>query len=315
MSRLGALFDTSRSDTRRVGLGLATATAVISGFAVFLNGMAVKSFADPIVYTTMKNGVAAAILVGLALVVTRGAVGTPRRALPGLIVLGIVGGSIPFVLFFTGLAEATAPAAAFIHKTLFIWVAVLAVLFLRERIGWLQAAALGILLVAQLLIQTPAGVGFGAGEVLIALATGLWAIEAVVARRLLPGVGTPVAAAARMGIGLVILAAFVTASGRLGAVATMGAEQWMWILITGVVLAGYVATWYAALRRAPASAVTAVLTLGAPITAGLQLVGAGRAPDPAAVGGYVLVVIAVAAVWVLVTRSKAGARPAGAGSG
>jgi len=60
--------------------------------------------------------------------------------------IAIVGGSLPFLLFFTGLSLASAPSAAFIHKTLFIWVAFLAVPFLGERLGWAQICALGVLL-------------------------------------------------------------------------------------------------------------------------------------------------------------------------
>ena len=59
---------------------------------------------------------------------------------------------MPFILFFTGLAQASAPSAAFIHKTLFVWVALLAVPFLGERLGWLQLAALGVLLAGQALV-------------------------------------------------------------------------------------------------------------------------------------------------------------------
>jgi drug/metabolite transporter (DMT)-like permease len=43
--------------------------------------------------------------------------------------------------------------------------------------------------------------------------------------------------------------------------------QWWWVLVPGLLLFGYVVTWYHALRHAPATVVTCVLTLGAPITA------------------------------------------------
>ncbi len=51
-------------------------------------------------------------------------------------------------------------------------------------------------------------------------------------------------------------------------------EQWRWILLTGLLLTAYVATWYAALARAQAVDVTAVLVFGAVVTA--LLVGRGR---------------------------------------
>ena len=51
--------------TARAGLVLAAVTAVISGFSVFVNASAVRAFDDPVVFTTLKNGVAAVILVAL----------------------------------------------------------------------------------------------------------------------------------------------------------------------------------------------------------------------------------------------------------
>ena len=158
--------------------------------------------------------------------------------------------------------------------------------FLRERIGALQIAALIILLGSQLLIQSPAGVGWASGETMIAIATAFWAVEVIVAKRLLASVPPSVAAAARMGIGLLVLVGFLAVTGGLSGMGAMSAEQWAWVLGTGLLLSGYVATWYAALKRAPASAVTAVLTLGAPITAALQLMSTGQLPPPAIALGY-----------------------------
>src|SRR5262249_10561776 len=130
------------------GIVLAVGAALISGLAIFLNAFAVKQVPDAAVYTTLKNGVAAAVLVGVALISGRAG---DVRAIPGrrwipILTVGFVGGSIPFILFFTGLAQASAPSAAFIQKTLFVWVALLAVVFLGERLGLASIAALVVLL-------------------------------------------------------------------------------------------------------------------------------------------------------------------------
>lgn len=299
------------STQRGLGLGLAALTAVISGVSVFVNASAVREFGDPILFTTLKNGVAAVLLAALAVATVRGGWQPTVRGSAGLVALGIIGGSVPFMLFFSGLAQATAPAAAVIHKTLFALVAVLAVVFLRERLGALQVGALAVLLASQLLIQTPVGVGWGTGETFIAIATVLWALEVILAKRVLGSTPSPVAATARMGIGLVVLVGYLAVSGGLAGIWTLGAGQWGWVLLTGALLSGYVATWYAALRRAPASAVTAVLTLGAPLTAGLQLVGSGQAPAPGVAAGYGLCLLGVAAVAWLTLRRETRSRTAG----
>lgn len=125
----------------------------------------------------------------------------------------------------TAQEDPTAPAAAVIHKTLFAWVAVLAVIFLRERIGALQVAALAVLLGSQFLIQTPVGVAWGSCATMIALATGTWAIEVVVAKRVLRGTRSSVAAAARMGLGLVVLVGFLAMTDGLAGVTSLRADQ------------------------------------------------------------------------------------------
>jgi drug/metabolite transporter (DMT)-like permease len=297
--------------TTRWGIGLATVTALISGVAVFVNGFAVTQLPDAAVYTTLKNGVAAAILLGIALLVVRRSEvrALDRRAWGGMAVVAVIGGSVPFILFFSGLAAASAPTAAFIHKTLFIWVALLAVPVLGERLGWYPIAGLGALLVAQVMVTPPTGIVWGAGETMIAAATLLWAVEVILVKRLLRTVPSPLLAAARLGLGLIVLIGYLAVSGRLGIVVTLGAEQWAWAVLTGVILAGYVATWYAALHRAPAHVVASVLVLGAPITAALGALTGGTVPAAPVLAGQVLIVVAVLIVAVHAVRPL-GTRPA-----
>ena len=119
------------------GIALALATAIISGFSVYLNGRFVKLFDDPTLLAAVRNGLVGLALVGIA--VGAGTLPAIRRLSGrermGLLAIGIIGGGIPFALFFEGLALSSSPAAAVIHKTLFLWVAVLAVPFLGERLG------------------------------------------------------------------------------------------------------------------------------------------------------------------------------------
>jgi drug/metabolite transporter (DMT)-like permease len=299
------------TNTQR-GVMLALATAAISGLSVYINAFGVKLVPDAAVYTTAKNGVAALILVGLALALgARAEVpGLRRRQRAGLVAVALIGGSIPFVLFFSGLALATAPTAAFIHKTLFVWVALLAVPLLGERLGLIPVAALGVLLVGQVLMTPPTGVGWGPGETMIAAATLLWSVEVIVAKRLLVDVSAPLLAASRMGLGALFLVGYLALSGRLAGLAALPSEALIWILATGVLLAGYVSTWYGALRLAPATTVTSILVLAAVGTGVLSALTTGAAPDTRVVVGYLLVVAAVALIIVNATRlQRPDARP------
>jgi drug/metabolite transporter (DMT)-like permease len=285
-----------RLSTRAAGVALAFVTACVSGVAVYVNAKGVTRFDDPTVYTTAKNAVAGVFLLGLALPLLRrrtadGRVARPRtrRHWLGLVAIACIGGSVPFVLFFEGLARAGATQAAFIHKTLVVWVAVLAVVFLRERLGPLHVLAIGLLIAGQVLLVPSVGVvTFGAGEAMILGATLLWAVEVILVKRLVAGLEPRTLAAARMGLGALVLVLWVAVSGRASDLLALGATQWGWAVLTGVLLAAYVATWYAALARAEAVDVTAVLVLGAVVTAVL----AGAA-DGVAVDGLGLAVVSL----------------------
>lgn len=292
------------------GVALAAATALISGFSVFVNSYAVKELPDAALFTTLKNGLAAALLLALATAVLRRrrlSLRLDRGATLRLTLIAIVGGSVPFLLFFGGLAQATAPSAAFIHKTLFVWVALLAVPFLGERLGWLQIGALAALVVSQLLIVPPNGVSWGMGETMIAAATLLWSVEVVLAKRLLARVDPLVVGVGRLGIGLLVLVGYLALTGRLGLVGGLAPSQWAWVALTGVLLAGYVATWLSALRLAPATVVTSVLVLGAPITATLDLVVNGKVPAASPLLGHGLILLTAALIAVAAYRARAGA--------
>ena len=261
------------------GLLWALGTALISGVSVYVNKFGVLQVSDPFVYTTLKNSlVAVGFLAVVGLFASRHEL---RRFSPrqwaGWVALGLIGGGAPFLLFFQGLSTAAAPSAALIHKTLFLWVALLAVPLLGERLGRWQVAGLGVLAIGQYLLQPPSAWGWGRGEMLILLATVLWAVETIVAKKVLPSISARTGALGRMGIGALTMWLFLGLSGRASAAVALSGAQWLWIVITSVFLMGYVWTWYHALKAAPAVVVTSVLTLGAVITIILTTVLEGRA--------------------------------------
>ena len=302
--------------TRRKGILLATATAVISGLAVFVNGYGVRAWAevaDATTYTTLKN-LMAALLIGVVagVLLRRDSVEKPsipksRRQRWMLASIAVLGGSVPFVLFFEGLAAATSAQAAFLHKTLIIWVGILALVFLRERIGWPQVAAIGLLVWGQIaLLGLGQQVGFGRGELMILGATLMWSVEVIVAKKVLSEVCWSTVALARMVGGSLVLVLWVLIRGVSVQWTALTSTHFMWIVVTGIFLAAYVLSWFAALSRAPAVDVTAVLVAGALITAFLQTNVRGVAmPNPL---GLTLISAGVALVVLISWRAEPHAR-------
>lgn len=294
--------------SRTKGITLAGVTAVVSGVAVFVNGYGVRRFPDATTYTTAKNLVAALVIAALLALSRRRSVPRPSRpSTPaqrlGLLAVAVIGGSVPFVLFFEGLARANSSDAAFIHKTLVAWVALLAVTALRERLTPVHVGAMALILVGQ--AQVRGGVGWpdaASGEVLILAATWCWAIEVVVAKRLLADLPPLAVGTARMAGGAAILTAWVVVSGRVDELLALGLPQIGWVLLTGAILSAYVVTWHHALALAPALDVTAVLVAGALITALLNASVEGVPLSPQALG---LILIAAGAA-VVVAQAAVG---------
>ena len=275
---------------------LALGAAVISGFSIWVNSYAVKEVRDPTVFAGAKNALVGIAFLALLAAAPRrkaSAARWGRRSVAALVGLGVIGGSVPFVLFFEGLASAGPGNGAFIQKTLFLWVALLAVPLLGERLSPWHVFALAMLALAQWLIGHPAGFEFGRPEAMILAATLLWACEVMVARWLLPELGALVGATARMGIGGLALVGYVAVTGKLDVLTGLSSGQWLWVIVTAAILFFYVGAWYGALRLAPATVVTSILTLGAPITAFLSTQFSGRpAPTGEQIAGYVLVAAA-----------------------
>ena len=95
------------------GLILVILTAIISGFSIFINSYGVKEF-DSSIFTFTKN-----VLVALLLFSVIFAFGNiselktlKRKNWLQLIIIGLVGGSIPFLLFFEGLKLTTGTTSA-----------------------------------------------------------------------------------------------------------------------------------------------------------------------------------------------------------
>jgi drug/metabolite transporter (DMT)-like permease len=315
------LMVTQLATTRRTGLLLALATACISGVAVFLNSYGVKAFGNATTYTTAKNVIATLVLVALiaGMSASRSAAVLTRPSRPsqwaGLAVVGVFGGAIAFVLFFEGLALASATDAAFLQKTLLVWVALLAVPMLGERLGDLQVAAIALLVLGQIGLAGGATTILGRGQLMVLGATLLWAAEVIIAKKLLAGLSSWTVGLTRMGIGSVVLVAWTLIRGDGGALTALTANQWMWVLVTGVILAGYVSTWFAALSRAPAVDVTAVLVIGAVITA-LLAAAVNRQPLVPELGWVGLVLVGTVLVALPAWQDREaldGASGAGAG--
>lgn len=257
----------------RKGLYLAFCTAVISGLANFFNKFALTAVGkNAFQYTTLKNLAVAFFLCVLMFLpwIWPKLAKLSRRDWLNLVLIGFIGGCVPFLLFFQGLSMTSAVSASFIHKTLFVWAAVLAWPLLKEKVSVFQFVALGVLLAGNFLFDGFKGLSWGAGETMIFLATLFWAVENVFAKMVLKRMDSMLLAWGRMFFGSWFLLGFLLISGNTGGLLSLGSYDIYWLALVAVFLSGYVLTWYAALKRLPVIMTAGILVLASPLTAFLN---------------------------------------------
>ena len=245
------------------GIKLALITAFVSGVSIFINKFAVGSIQPALVFTGVKNVMVGIIIISIMIMTRRlkELKNLRRKEIGQLMAIGLIGGSLPFYLFFTGLSQSSAINGALIHKSLVLWVAILAIRYLGEKINLNQVIAILILFASNLVIGGFKGFSFNKGELMILVATIFWAVENVMAKKVLRSVSADLVTAARMGLGsmILIIAAMINYPQELLSVVSLTGEQWMWLGLTAISLFAYVKTWYQALKHAPAILVSSIL--------------------------------------------------------
>lgn len=251
------------------GLFLAVITAFISGVSNFVGKIAVSGM-DPLLFTTLKNFGAFALLfvffTGLRSTRSQVLHKPNRNELRNLLMIALIGGSLPFYLFFEGLRQIPAINGALIHKSLIVWVALMAWPILGEKLSQKQLAGVAILFVSNFFIGGFTRFTFNQGELMVLAATILWSIENIIAKKTLSTVAPAQLSLWRMGGGGLILLAMLLLRGV--PVISLSLSQLGIVAVTSALLFGYVATWYQALAMNKATTVASIL-VGATVVTNL----------------------------------------------
>lgn len=256
------------NESIKKGIFFALLTATISGFSIFYNKLVISKGIDASIFNIIKNGGVAFILSLLLLFSKRrkSVVTFSLKQWGWLVIIGIIGGGFPFILYFEGLKSVSAVNATLIHKSMFIWVTLLAIPLLGERLNIWQIIGFAAIAWSNLFIGGFNGFKANLGEIMILASTIFWSMEFIVAKRALGGIDSQIVAWGRMTLGLVILSGAVIFQNKLPLLFSLPANQLLPILGSIILLTGYVLTWYKALQLAPATVVTSILIIATPIT-------------------------------------------------
>ena len=220
-----------------------------------------------------------------------------------LLVIGFIGGSIPFVLFFNGLKLVNGAVGSFIHKLMFLFVALLAVFFLKEKLSWKILIPAGMLVVGNLLLLKLSAFEFGAGGLMILGATVFWSIENVISKKVLQTIEPKVVAFGRLFFGSIFILIFMLFTSKIDFALSINRAQLGWIIMGSVFLLLYVVTWYTGLKDINVTTATSILLLGSPVTTVLSFVFLGGAVSRAEVIGILTVVTGVISMIILIKEN------------
>jgi len=275
------------------GYFLVTLTAIISGFSIFINKLGVGIFKSSEIYTFLRVALVALIL-GLILLIfdSKKIKSIKKRDWSFLALIGFVGGSLPFLLFFKGLKITSSAEGSFIHKTMFLWVAILATLFLKEKIDRKFLFGALILLFANLLLLKKFSFKPDEGDFLILIATIFWAVENTLSKYLLSSsnLDGKTVAFGRMFFGAIFILIYLVFTNQTSQIFILNSKQITWVLATGIILLFYVLTWYSGLKYIPVSKATTILLLGSPITTALNLISGTKIPSQEIISGILILI-------------------------
>lgn len=278
--------------SQRTGFFLVLLTAIISGASIFTNSFAVQGF-NPFAFTFLKSAVVAVFLFSIILLLKdfKEIKTLSRKQLGQLAVIGLIGGSIPFLLFFYALQFTTAINAGFLHKTLFLWASLFALFFLKERLNKKFIFAALLLLAGNFMFFNISA--FGLSEMLILTATIFWAAENTLSKRVLKDLSGSIVAFGRMFFGSIFVLAFLVFTNQMAPIVALSIQQIQWVLISSVFLLAFVFTFYSGLKHLPVHKATAVLLLAQPITVFLSFAFLGKEILPIQGFGFLLIIAGI----------------------
>jgi drug/metabolite transporter (DMT)-like permease len=283
------------------GIVLVLATAFISGISAFVNFYAVQGTSSD-AFVTVRNVLVAGAFVPVAFFASRSLHARSLKAIDWgrLVLIGLLGGSIPFLLFFHGLQIATAAGgaatASFSYRTLFLWASVFGVVLLGEKFHGRVAVGASLLLIGSGLMLSLTTPIWTDGTAYVLAATVLWAGEYTLSKRILRDLPSTTVVLGRMGFGAVFLVGYLSLTTQWGTVVGFSGAQWEWVGISAALLGAFVASFYPGLKRVDLGVATSALVLGFPVTFVLAVIVQGASFTLAEAAGVLAVVAGVGVV-------------------
>jgi len=271
---------------------IAVTVPIVWGMGLVIAKPAVDQF-PPILLMSLRFAVSALALVWF--------VAVPRASLAWLALAALIGSTLQYGLTFNGLRLLDASTTGLIVQAEAPFLALVAAIFLGERLGIKRIAGMAIAFAGIYLISgEPRIEGQEIGVIMILCGTCLWAIGQTMIRTLGEiGGMTAIAWVSMLAAPQLLIASLIVEDGQIAALVHAGWQVWATVLYLGLVMTalGY-SCWYHVLGRyevnlvAPFLLLTPVTSvLGGAIFLGEPLTATILAGGAVVIGGVALLVI------------------------
>ena len=252
---------------RVAALSKATAAVLVWGASFIATKLALREMA-PVVVIWLRFGIGVMILG--AFVIARRKLTLPApRELGYFALLGFLGITFHQWLQVTGLLTARATTTAWIITTIPIFIALLARVMLKERLGWSRIAGIALAAFGVLLVVTHGEIDtilrgqFGAhGDFLVLLSAVNWAVFSVLSRKALHTHPATQTMFFVMLFGWLFTSFWFASTPNVHSIVHLSSQAWFSILFLGIFCSGFAYIfWYDALKELNASQVGSLLYL------------------------------------------------------
>lgn len=244
---------------RTVALAKATFAVLVWGASFIATKLALQE-TSPVVVIWIRFGIG--ILILGAFVIARRELAFPApRELGYFALLGFLGITFHQWVQVTGLQTARATTTAWIITTIPIFIALLARVMLKEKLGWSRIAGIALASFGVLLVVTHGDLDailrgqFGThGDFLVLVSAVNWAVFSVLSRKALRTHPATQMMFFVMLFGWLLTSAWLATTTDYRSIASLSSQAWVSLLFLGVFCSGIAYIfWYDGLKELPAS--------------------------------------------------------------
>ncbi len=244
-------------DTKKAGVLAILAASVMWAVEPILTKVAARS-TDFLQIATTRSIVSALIALGYVCLTNRGNLKVPRRHVPRLVYIGVVGTVVADLLYVLSLTKIPVINAVLLGHMQPIFIVLIGFFFLKEdRLTLFDYLGILLMVAAGLLVTTQTPVNLSAlrlgssGDLLVLVATFAWATTAVVMRKYLRDLNAGVLVFYRFLIGAVVFVSYIVATTALSVTSVCQ-------VLVGVVVGVGSVLYYEGLKRIKAAQVSAL---------------------------------------------------------